>query len=161
MKNISLLTVLVSSFLTGCATIPGSSQSELTQDEYVNYAAAFGMLDTCLYQGLMDGETHAKAMSVFNEAFVVKNRIVDKSKMSVLTSNARSNYERAAAAYPQELRFQCQKMSGKIQVDYREIQEQKRNNQINNQRPVYTPTYNKSSTTSCNQFGSQVICNTY
>lgn len=159
MKNIFLLTALVSSFLTGCATIPGSSQSELTQDEYLNYAGAFGLLDACLYQGFMDSETHAKAMSVFNEGFVVKNKIVDRNKMNVLTSNARSGIEREAP--PQELRFECQRISGKVQVDYREIQEQKRNNQINNQRQVYTPAYNKSSTTSCNQFGSQVICNTF
>lgn len=159
MKNILLLTALVSSFLVGCATIPGASQSELTQDDYVNYGEAFGLLDACLYQSFMDGETHAKAMSVFNEGFVITNKIVDRNKINVLKSNARSRIEREAP--PQELRFECQRISGMVQVDYREIQEQKRNNQINNQRSVYTPTYNKSSTTSCNQFGSQVICNTF
>lgn len=165
--------------LIGCATTPAAPKVELSLEEYNQYAFKYSRLDGCLRDGYMDNVTHAKGRSIYNRSLAGTGKIVNYVRLDRAVSDI-DNYvvglqqkmDREMKAEDLEkdrklVKFTCQKLSGELQVGYSEIQDLdrqiQRQKEINQQRQnqIYTPTYNKSSTTSCHQFGSQVICNSY
>lgn len=150
--------------LTACATTSLSSKPEFTQAQYTEFADMETLLDFCLKQEFIDSVAYAQGNSVINRALESPKYTLDRMKYNrILSDMNESNKEAIAnltASEMRDMKFVCQQTEGYAKTTYAEIQ---RENEIKMQSPspVYTPYRNRSSTTYCNQFGSQVICNSY
>lgn len=178
MRKIFLTTPVLLAII-GCATTPPAPKIEMSLAEYQQRAKEYSMLDTCLKRDYIDSQTHGKAMSIYNSSLDMSGKLVDKRKLSGMINETNTYVDGLQSKMNREMspenlekdrnkvKFICQKLAGEIQVGYSEIQDLNRQIQRQNeikqqqQNQIYVPAYNKSSTTSCNQFGSQVICNTY
>lgn len=163
--------------LTGCATTQATPKSEISLAEYKDRAERNGMYGICLRLELMDSNTYGKAISIGEMAIAKAGQTVDKRKLfdmtkefegelvSLYNEEMRGLDAQSAAIEDKKIkdsmRYDCQALSGMINTGYAEIQEMQRNKIIQQrQTPTYQPRQSNNSTTSCNQFGSQVICNT-
>lgn len=176
--------------LIGCATTPApppAPQPQLSSEGYKSFASKYSNLDDCLKKGYMDSVTHAKGVALSNRMLVSTGLAVNWDTMRKEVAGLDSYYEELQKKMDREMtaadlekdrqlvKFTCQKISGEYQVAYNQMQEsdrqQQRQNEINQQQQfqmnqqrqnqIYAPAYNKSTTTSCHQFGSQVICNSF
>lgn len=165
--------------IVGCATTPPAPIVEMSLAEYQQYASAYALLDICLKRDHIDSQTYGKGMSMYNASLDMSKKLIDRKKLDGFVQETnrymdelQSKMERemppeALATDRNEVKFICQKLAGEIQIGYSEIQELnrqlQRQKEIRQQQQNQTsiPQYNKSSTTFCNKFGSQVICNTF
>ena len=163
MKNIVITVLLLS--LTACASTSGGlNRTEMSLSEYEDYALSQSYLEVCLKQGYIDGRGYAQGNSIIDQTLEneASRRIVNYTTINdffVKTSKSMNQWIQGLNEEGRrDLKFQCQKLEGILTNSYNENQ---RSKEIIMSRPVYTVPQNKSSTTYCNKFGTQVICNTY
>lgn len=166
---------------------PTAPKPEISTEEYRQYAFEYSRLNLCLQRGHMDGVDHAKGAALFNRMLANTGNRVDWNRMrretTVLdnsTEELQQKMDRVMTAKDLEkdrqlVKVTCQRLSGENQLAYSQMldsdRQQQRQNEINQQQQyqmnqqrqnqIYAPAYNKSTTTSCHQFGSQVICNSF
>lgn len=174
-KTLLLIPFMLS--LIGCATTQATPKSEISLAEYKDRAERNGMYGICLRLELMDSNTYGKAISIGEMAIAKTGQTVDKGKLFDMTKEFEGEFvslynesmrgldAQSAAIEDKKLkdsmRYDCQALGGRINTAYSEIQETQRNKSMQQrQTPTYQPRQSNNSTTSCNQFGSQVICNT-
>lgn len=177
MRKILLFTPLLLA-ITACATTQISPKPEMSLDEYRDRAQRNAIYGMCLRRGFMDSDTYGKAISIGEMAMSVSNQKVDSLKLINMTRETERKLEKEAEQairyqgpqmvdsnrkeFAHSFKYECQALSGMINTNYNELQELKRSaNMKQPQTQTYTPIQNKISTTYCNTFGSQVICNSY
>lgn len=152
--------------VSGCATVSNVSKPEMHQQEYTERAMRYAHFGTCLRLGYMDSSTYGKAMSVGQAGANAVYSNINTQKLDGMTREA----EKSILEYVQlmsnekrnDFKYECQVLSGMIETGYDELKEQQRNNSLQRPNVIYSqPAQSKSSTTYCNKFGSQVICNSY
>lgn len=163
MKKIILAALFLS--LTACAaTSGGLNRTEMSLSEYEDYALSQSYLEVCLKQGYINGSGYAQGNSVIDRTLEkeASRRIVNYTTINdyfVKTSTSMNQWTQSLnESGRRDLKFQCQKLEGSLTNAYNENQRAK---EIIMSRPVYTAPQSNSSTTYCNKFGTQVICNTY
>lgn len=156
--------------LMGCATTPMSSKGEMSLAEYKDRAERNAYYGICLRMELMDSNTYGRAIAIGDMAIAASGKQFDRRKLSDMTQKIEGEFaqvwnEEMNALEPQEaaikkkgyqneMRYECQSLSGMVNTGYEDLQERNRNNSIRQSQ-------NSSGTTICNKIGSQVICNTF
>lgn len=153
-------------FFSGCATTSNIQKPVMDQAEYESRALRYAHLGTCLRLGYMDSSTHGKAMSISQRGGNMRFSNIDNQKLDEMTREAGQaileNVQLMSNEERNDFKHDCQVISGMVETNYNEIQEKERNNSLQKPNIIYSqPAQNKSSTTYCNKFGSQVICNSY
>lgn len=156
--------------LMGCATTPMASKGEMSLAEYKDRAARNAYYGICLRMELMDSNTYGRAIAIGDMAIAASGTQLDRGKLIDMTREIEGEFaqvwnEEMSALEPQQaaikkkeyqdqMRYECQSLSGMANAYYEDIQEMNRNNSIRQSQ-------NSSPTTICNKIGSQVICNTF
>lgn len=167
-KNLLLAPFLL--VLMGCATTSTSSNGEISLAEYQDRADRNAIYGVCLRLELMDSNTYGRAIAIGDMAVAASGRQLDKGKLIDMTRKIEGEFvqiwneemsaleprlaEIKKKEYQDQMRYQCQSLSGMVNTGYEDIQETNRNNSMRQQQ-------SSSPTTICNKIGSQVICNTF